>query len=160
MTRELISRFRPARFHGCICLLTLIYLCGGCGRTPKQLEIKNVCLQAPGSLVKVRGHLALPPQLSSIQRIRRGELRETGLQLLLTSGSENTGDAVMATFWNGQLGENTIQPLPAAGYSANDLQIFSRDGKKAGNGEAVIVEGKTVSTNGGCYIDVEKVEVP
>jgi hypothetical protein len=160
MISELISRCQRSFSAVVKSIFLLIVMNFGCGLSARQVEIKEACLQAPGSLVKVRGHLALPPQLSSIQRIRRGELRETGLQLLLTSGSENTGDAVMATFWNGQLGENTIQPLPAAGYSANDLQIFSRDGKKAGNGEAVIVEGKTVSTNGGCYIDVEKVEVP
>jgi len=138
----------------------LVAVSFGCGLSARPVEIKEVCFQAPGTRVRVKGNLALPSQLSSIQRIRQGELRETGLQVLLKSENENTGDVVIATFWNGQLGENEIQPLLASGYSANDLQVFSLDGKKAGNGEAVIVEGKTVSTDGGCYIDVEKVEVP
>lgn len=160
MIAELISRLERPLSAAVKSIFMLVAVNFGCGISARPVEIKEVCLQVPGTNVRVKGYLGLPSQLSSIQRMRQGELRETGLQLLLTSENEKTGDIVVATFWNGQLGENTIQPLPASGYSANDLQVFSRDGKKAGNGEAVIVEGKTVSTDGGCYIDVERVELP
>lgn len=142
-------------------ILSIGALCiglGGCSK-PVAVEIGDVCSQAAGSSVIVKGYVSLPPQIDTVQLTRGGKVVAVGLQLYMMTKADATGDAVKTTFWTSDKGEpNKVKPLPR-GYTWNDLLLYTDDGKAVGAGKQVSVTGEVKTSDAGaCVINSSRIE--
>lgn len=128
---------------------------------PVAVEIKDACAQPEGSSVIIQGYISLPKQIETIQLTRKGAIEAVGLQLFVMTKEDATGDSVRTTFWTTAKAEpNKIKPL-SAGFTWNDLLVYTNDGQTAGAGKLIKVTGKVEANDKyKCHVNVNKIEMP
>ena len=142
-----------------IFLATLLFQFG-CGSSPVQVEVKDVCSQPEGANVSVVGYLSLPNFMERMS-YRKGSSVSVSYTLFLMTKPDATGESVRTLLWGSHEGKpNKIKPLPEK-YTWNDLLVYTDDGKTLGAGQIVKLTGKTQKNDkGGCDVNVQKIETP